>query len=1112
METVPIRRIGFHGRADLLSYEEGGGIFVKRDAEFTYTFENFFHPFVGELIKKLNDGTLSEMLDPAFLGGLDESTPSARTQPNSFFKLFTEFIKPKDDPNDRLVFVEGFPKEIDFSVGGPYSNYNWELFFHIPLAVAVHLSKNQRFSEAQRWFHYIFNPTSGDQSVDAPNRFWNCLPFRKSGRGKSLEEIVRILSTSRMNLSSDDQKLQDDILNGYSAILNKPFEPHRVARTRHLAYQYNVVMKYLDNLIAWGDSLFQQDTIESINEATQIYVSAANILGARPQQVPPLGTLKAKTFAQLRKQGLGPIGDALVDLESQFPLNLSSPETRTGSSTVDASPLFGIGRALYFCIPKNDKMLSYWDTVGDRLFKIRHCMDIAGVVRPLALFEPPIDPGMLVRAAAVGIDIGSVVSGLNQPIGPIRSLFMIQKAIELCGEVRNLGSALLSALEKGDAEHLATIRQRHDIQIQQMAQEVRFLQWKQSQENTTSLLTSRKTALERLNYYKRLLNIPDDPNAPDDLPIDHSTNPDATPILTEDNFDEAYSGLVGKYDKQLTRYDLPQYAPVGGDLPLQQSGSMGAGKLYLSSNELQEITEGDQAKTFQNLARINDAIVASLYYIPLFNIKMAYWGLGGDATIGGGQFLGNAGQVVSNLLRGWADDHSYAGTVAAKTGTYGRRADEWLLQYNLAAHELMQVGRQILASLIAEQVAHHEYKSVKQQVANAQEVDQFIHNKFTNEDLYHWMQGESSRLYYEYYRFAFDTARKAENSMKQELMRPELDTQDFVKFNYWDGGRKGLLSGEALHLDVKRMEMVYHENNKRELELTKHVSLRQLNPVALLALKTTGSCTITIPEWLYDLDCPGHYMRRIKSVSVSIPAVVGPYTSVNCTVSLLRSSLRKSPIAGDDYARQGSEDDRFVDYIGAVHSMVTSSGQNDSGLFETNLRDERFLPFEGAGAESTWKLDLPKDYRAFDYASIADVILHIRYTSRQGVDPTKVRSSLATLFAEVSQSSFALLFNLRYDFPSEWARFVSGNEDFSAVIRTDHFPYLSKGRTISIDGLELYDGFDVSNHHSVESHEQATADLADSAKSAFTLATGPNKVLTRQTKDVFLVVRYSIGA
>jgi hypothetical protein len=172
---------------------------------------------------------------------------------------------------------------------------------------------------------------------------------------------------------------------------------------------------------------------------------------------------------------------------------------------------------------------------------------------------------------------------------------------------------------------------------------------------------------------------------------------------------------------------------------------------------------------------------------------------------------------------------------------------------------------------------------MQQQVANAQEIDQFLHDKFTNEDLYLWMQGEIARLYYEYYRFAFDTARRAERTMKQELMRPELEAQDFVQFNYWDGGRKGLLAGEALYLDVKRLEMAYHDNNKRELELTRHVSLRQLDPLALLTLKATGTCTVTIPEWLYDRDCPGHYMRRIKTVALSIPSVVGPYTSVHCS-------------------------------------------------------------------------------------------------------------------------------------------------------------------------------------------------------------------------------------
>ncbi|MBA3494224.1 MAG: hypothetical protein H0T87_08970 [Gammaproteobacteria bacterium] len=40
--------------------------------------------------------------------------------------------------------------------------------------------------------------------------------------------------------------------------------------------------------------------------------------------------------------------------------------------------------------------------------------------------------------------------------------------------------------------------------------------------------------------------------------------------------------------------------------------------------------------------------------------------------------------------------------------------------------------------------------------------------------------------------------------------------------------------------------------------------------------------------------------------------------------------------------------------------MVTSSGQDDSGLFETNLRDEPYLPFEGAGVISTWRLEMPK--------------------------------------------------------------------------------------------------------------------------------------------------------
>ena len=50
-------------------------------------------------------------------------------------------------------------EEINFSTIGAYAEYNWEIFFHIPLLIASRLSTNQKFREAQHWFHYIFNPT-----------------------------------------------------------------------------------------------------------------------------------------------------------------------------------------------------------------------------------------------------------------------------------------------------------------------------------------------------------------------------------------------------------------------------------------------------------------------------------------------------------------------------------------------------------------------------------------------------------------------------------------------------------------------------------------------------------------------------------------------------------------------------------------------------------------------------------------------------------------------------------------------------------------------------------------------------------------------------------------
>jgi hypothetical protein len=1068
---------GFHSLAATKGYAKSF-ILAEQKTKITYTFYNHFHPFVSELLEQLNKKSIDGLLDPTF-----HESP----------QLKQDFFKDLYQPNegDQTVAVKYSPKEIDVSEHGAYAIYNWELLFHVPLTIAVHLSKNQRFAEAQRWFHYIFDPTTND------GQFWRFLAFRKDRDVKQIDELLRLVSKPDDECTAEELEQKKLVLSGYETLRNKPFQPHAVARTRFLAYQYCVVMKYLDNLIAWGDSLFRQDTIETINEATQVYVLAANLLGRKPERIPQRGTTRPKTFAQLRANGLDPLGNALVELEGKFPFNLYFPTTE-GADTDKTNPLFGIGRTLYFCIPRNDKLLGYWDTVADRLFKIRHCMNIEGVVRQLPLFDPPIDPGMLVKAAAAGIDISSLVSGLNQPLSPVRAALLIQKALEICSEVRGLGGALLSALEKQDAEALSLLRQKHEINIQQLAQDVRFLQWKEAESATESLLKSRDSAVERYRFYQRLLGGTEvDIEGVTDFTLERRS-------LTEENFDEVYGELVGQYAQEVTRDEYASLEVID------------EGRLFLNSNEDAELNvHMPTAKDYQLAAFTLRQIAPAMSLVPDFPINIHYWGIGATIVFGGTGLTSNM-KTAADVLELLASRESHDAGRASKTASYERRADDWMLQSNLAARELMQIGRQIISSLIREQITRHEYENLKQQIEQAQEIDQFLRDKFTNAELYGWMQGELSKLYYEYYKFAFDTARKAEQTIKHELMRPELDELSFIKFNYWDGGRKGLLSGEALHLDLKRMEMAYHDHNKREYELTKHISLRQLDPVALLALKATGTCEVTLPEWLFDLDAPGHYMRRIKNVSLSIPAVTGPYTSVNCTLSLLKSTLRRSPLLRDDeYQRAPDEEDgRFVDYYGTIQSIVTSNAQNDSGMFETNLRDERFLPFEGAGAESTWRLQLPAEFRQFDYNSISDVMLHLRYTAREGggLLAQKATEHMRVLVEDANTSGLVQLFSLQHDFPTEWHRFVSGDEDFQATVKKEYFPYFVQGEDIAIDKVELYsaqEGELLSTVPDDLNVADLTTSLQDSSEYAISLA--PGDVMQReQDAQVFLLFKYTV--
>jgi hypothetical protein len=1070
-----------------------------------YNFAAFDHPLVGQLVNLLNNSSLAGMLNTDTLASLArlqtdyiaQNGPSTPQNANTTVNITTTIAGPS----------------IDVTPGGAYTNYNWELLYHIPVMVAVHLSSNQRFAEAQSWFHLVFDPTQTGNGGTSPNQAWRSFVFRNVGTIDSISTLLTLLSQSPP-LSASDNAFKTALLEGYNAIQSRPFSPHVVARTRPGAYQWYVVMKYLDNLIAWGDNLFLQDTLETINEATLCYILAANLLGPQPQQMPQIGTRSSRNFLQLKQAGMDRLGNAMINLEAQFPFDLM-PTSTISSSAPGAGfngALFGIGRSLYFCVPPNATLLAYWDTVADRLFKIRNGENISGAAQQLPLFDAPLDPGLLVKAAAAGLDIGSIVSGLNQPLASVRTPILLQKAMEVASEVRSMGASLLAAMEKGDSEQLALLRQNQEITVQQLTQNVRFLQWQHAQETTAGLLKARDSALERYTFYLRLLGqAPDPTTVPPVLGLNRVE-------LTEDNFDSAYAGLVSTYNQTIAVQAYPQLKLAGGNSPSNAAGATGQGALYLNQNEDAELNSHlPKARDTRYSANVLNTVAGALLPIPSVEAHLAFWGIGVHSKITSGQILSSVAKTAADVLGVVAGFEQDQATIAARTAGYQRRADEWMLQANLAARELMQIGRQVLASLLAEQVANHEYTFVQTQVQQAKDVQSFLQSKFTNSVFYGWMQSELAGLYYQYYRFACDTARRAEATMKRELMRPEIDSTEYIQFNYWDSGHKGLLSAEALTLDLKRMEMDYLVNNKREIEIVRHVSLRQLDPYALLGLKITGSCTVTVPEWLFDRDCPGHYLRRIKSVGLSLPAVVGPYTSINCTLSLQSSSVRVSPlISGGAYARDTTTDDsRFVDYYGSTDLIVTSSGNNDSGMFETNLHDDRFLPFEGAGAISSWNLILPPQPRSFDSMTLTDVILHMRYTARSAGQPLagKATQNVVASLAPFGGASQFLLFCLRYDFPTEWAAFVSGAPIFSVILQQDYFPYaVQNAMSITLDSLTLYIGSDgtriSTTPQPVTPLDKMASSLTSSGSALLSIPADPQVLTQTPAAQIFLLIQY----
>ncbi len=928
-------------------------------------------------------------------------------------------IKPEGTPGNYRLSLPDEPKgHPDFK--GAYGVYYRELFFHVPFLIANHLNANQKCEETDYWYRKIFDPTSSE-TPDSDNpalRNWQYVEFH-------LQEIPELR----------------DILSNTTAIkqYNKdPFNPFAIARLRLSAFQKAIVMKYVDHLLDCGDRLFARDTFESINEATILYVMAADILGDRPVQAGECKTadestltyqrisssqtsgseflkeiensfinyafLNAQLLSDLFKPddeetpgGVVSVGSGFSTLRSTLPnsvmsypqlnvlnrqrLEASSPDFSQRVASQKISSDVARQRSLVFCVPPNDILLGYWDRVADHLYKVQNCMNLQGVRREILLFEPAIDPGLLVRAKAAGLSLDDVLSLLYSDLPPYRFNYLIEKVKTFVATVQNFGSALLSALEKQDGEELNLLRARLEHELHKLIENSKLELVKEAEESLNSLNEIQGNAEFRMNHYQSL--------------IDKGKN------KPETDYTDNLEGSKPDYD--------------------------------------------DAAE--------NERMASLLHQKPSISISTAT-GQNNFTSTGisfGGSSLGFYQENVAISFRTKATKSNIEASLDTANSTHLRRLEEWRFGRDSANRELTQIGKQILAAQARVEITKKDLESHQRQIEQAKELHDFYKDKFTNLGLYTYLSTSLSRLYREAYNMAHDLALKAQRAYQFETD----DNTFFIGNDHWPADKAGFLAGERLLLDLQRMEQAYLEKNRREYEISLPFSLTQIDPVALLELRQNGSCSFTISEHWFALYYPGQYKCKIKSVRLTIPCVTGPYVNVSAKLTLLQSWMRREPHLGEQ------------NFVGIPYqrntSIAASTANNDAGVFELNFRDERYLPFEGAGAISEWRLELPSAFRPFDYNTITDVIIHISYTAKDdGRFKEEVEGALTEMInAQAEGEGLLRVFSAKHEFPGEWHQFLYPVEEnaphtLDLNLNKDRFPFLFHGKAITIKQIDLY--------------------------------------------------------
>ena len=779
---------------------------------------------------------------------------------------------------------------VDFVWGGANAMYNWELFFYVPMLIAEKMIAEQSYEEALLWLQLVFDPRENFSAYEKTKRFikdlpkgaryWKFLPFfANKDADKSILQMLG-LPTNRDKLP--DRTALASLTDKWK---NDPFNPHLIARYRNVAYQKYVVMKYLDALIGWGDLEFTKDTTESVNLAIQFYLLAAELLGPKNAEAPepePSAPLTANDLLS----NTDDLGNAFIEYENSALIGRDRAKVVNARSMDARARRTGniVESMFYFTVPRNDTLFSYWDKIADRLYKIRNSLNIQGVKRTLALFAPPIDPGMLVKARAMGLSIDSILNSANKKLSIYRFRVIVKLAVDMAKDACQMGRDLLSILEKQDAEQLQVFKAKCDKAVIAESKAVQEMEVK-SLEAEKVRLEEKKTAKQNTSKKKKAMHL--------------------------------VSTAEKKYQKLMDKVAKIQ--------------------------EIVEKVRNAASATFK-IPDFKFGAVTNMFGGPRFDME----------SIGGTKLAEN----LVSAAESYASRFAQRQLDAAKTKLQAeleRRKKEWTLEDEVADAEVVEVEKQEVVNEIKTQQVEKKHKNIENEILRSEQVYEVLSEKFTNNDLYVWLEKELGKVFRQYVNLLIDVAKMAERAYHFEI--PDDTSKPYIQSNYWDSFYKGLLAPERILLDLRRMEKAYLENDCHRTIISRPVLLTD-------DMKTSGETDPFVEYQILDLGSlvsesfVNNKNRRITDVFVQVFSDSGipPYVCINAEIVLTSS-------------------------LGSGKCWSSSMAQTREDQIDIHFACDKYLPFEGISLDnSQWTIKV-----SGQIPSDAKIVMFIKYIAQSAV-------------------------------------------------------------------------------------------------------------------------------